>query len=83
MVSDPFGVARARVQHARGHGDKGNTIEGTCWQGDTGTRGRDREAEIQGCEDPGRQNAEPKIQGGVGQDRREFKSVNYNYLNQL
>jgi len=24
-----------------------------------------------------------KIQGGVGQDRREFKSVNYNYLNQL
>jgi len=24
-----------------------------------------------------------KIQGGVGWDRREFKSVNYNYLNQL
>ena len=57
---------------ARGHGDRGRgreagiLCEGTRGQGDTVTRGRDSEAEIQGRGEAGVQNADPKIQGGVG-----------------
>jgi len=55
-------------------------------------RQRGRGAKIQGGKKlPGQRYRGPKIQGGkiqsqkfrVGWNRREFKSVNYNYLNQL
>ena len=67
-------------------GDKGNTIEGTRGQGgDTARQRPEDPGHADRCRgrEAGIQNADPKIQGGVGQDRREFKSVNYNYLNQL
>ena len=78
MVSDPFWVVGAAREGtvqgmswhvgmlARGEAEQ---VKGTGGQGDTGTAGeaeRQRGKEIQGCEDPGRRNADPKILGGVG-----------------
>ena len=70
------------------------TREGTSWQGDMGTRGTllrghagkgtRGQGEIQGGKKLPRQGGKIQIQKfRVGWDRREFKSVNYNYLNPL
>jgi len=45
---------------------EGELVQGASWHVGTVTRGRYKEAKIQRPKDPGRQNAEPKIQGGVG-----------------
>ena len=61
--------ARARLARGtplRGQGDKvtwGQGDMGTRGQGDMGTGG---DTARQGREDPGRQNTDSKIQGGVG-----------------
>ena len=74
---------------ARGEADQ---VKGTRGQGDMGTGGRGREAKSYRGKDTERQRYRgAKIQGDkiwsqkfrVGWNRREFKSVNYNYLNQL
>jgi len=66
---------------ARGHGDKGELVQGAGWHVGTLARGDTARQRYRGAERQG-----PKIPSqkfGVGWDRREFKSVNYNYLNQL
>ena len=58
--------ARPELEGIGGQGDKGRE-RGS--RGDKETRGqgeRQRGKEIQGREDPGIQNTDPKIQGGVG-----------------
>jgi hypothetical protein len=63
-----------KVTRGQGERQRGKDTGAQRSRGHT-DRCRGREAGIQ--------NADAKIQGGVGQDRREFKSVNYNYLNTL
>jgi len=70
-VSDPFWGRGAGGTPLRGQAGKG-----TWGQGVEAERQRGRGAKIQG--------GKIQIQKfRVGWDRREFKSVNYNYLNQL
>jgi hypothetical protein len=52
-----------RDKGTRGHG---GLVQGASWQVGTVTRGRYKEAKIQRPKDTGRQNTDPKIQGGVG-----------------